>query len=103
MFRGKFCAGLLKLRVAGQLQFHGQLQPFVQASVWADLLRKIQSQRWNVFAKGSVVGPESVLEYLGRYPHRVAISNGRLLNLDPTGRTVTFRYKDYVLRARVPP
>jgi hypothetical protein len=40
-----------------------------------------------------VAGPESVLEYLGRYTHRVAISNGRILRMDE--RTVTFRYKDY--------
>ena len=40
-----------------------------------------------------MAGAESVLEYLGRYPHRVAISNGRLLRMD--ARTVTFRYKDY--------
>jgi hypothetical protein len=49
--------------------------------------------KWVVFAQGSVVGPESVLQYLGRYTHRVAISNARLLRMDE--RTVSFLYKDY--------
>jgi hypothetical protein len=48
-----------------------------------------------VFAKGSVVGPDAVLDYLGRYTHRVAITNSRLRSLDPSARTVSFTYKDY--------
>ena len=95
MFQGKFCAALLQLHAAGQLQFHGQLQPLRAPATFAALLRQIRSQRWVVFAKGSVVGPEAVLNYLGRYTHRVAISNGRLRALDPCARTVSFAYKDY--------
>jgi hypothetical protein len=95
MFRGKFCAGLLQLQAAGQLQFHGQLQPLRDPAAFAALLRQLRSRRWVVFAKGSVVGPEAVLDYLGRYTHRVAISNSRLRNLDPSARTVSFAYKDY--------
>jgi len=95
MFQGKFCAALLQLHAAGQLQFHGQLQPLRDPAAWAALVRQIRSQRWVVFAKGSVVGPDCVLDYLGRYTHRVAISNGRLRALDPTARTVSFAYKDY--------
>jgi hypothetical protein len=59
------------------------------------MLRPLQTQRWVVFAKGSVVGPDHVLDYLSRYTHRVAISNGRLRALDPKARTVAFAYKDY--------
>jgi hypothetical protein len=95
MFQGKFCAGLRQLHAAGQLQFHGQLQPLRDPAAFAALLRQIRSQRWVVFAKGSVVGPDCVLDYLGRYTHRVAISNGRLRALDPSARTVSFAYKDY--------
>ena len=95
MFQGKFCAGLLQLYATGQLQFHGQLQPLRDTAAFAALVRQIRSQRWVVFAKGSVVGPDCVLDYLGRYTHRVAISNGRLRALDPTARTVSFAYKDY--------
>jgi len=50
-------------------------------------------QAWVVYAKAPFAGPESVIEYLGRYTHKTAISNHRLLNLD--GGKVTFRYKDY--------
>ena len=55
----------------------------------------MRARRWVVFAKGSVVGPDAVLDYLGRYTHRVAITNGRLRSLDPSARTLTFTYKDY--------
>ena len=46
-----------------------------------------------MFGKGAVAGPESVLEYLGRYTHRVAISNGRITRVDD--QKVCFRYNDY--------
>src|SRR5439155_17775838 len=58
-------------------------------------LRQVRARSWVVFAKGSVVGPDSVLNYLGRYTHRVAMSNGRLRSIDQRGRTVAFSYKDY--------
>jgi hypothetical protein len=95
MFQGKFCAGLLQLHATGKLQFHGQLQPLQDAGAFAARLRQVRARRWVLFAKGSVVGPDAVLDYLGRYTHRVAITNGRLRSLDPTARTLTFTYKDY--------
>jgi hypothetical protein len=95
MFQGKFCAGLLQLHTTGKLQFHSALEPLAQTALFTHLLRQLQAQRWVVFAKGSVVGPDHVLNYLGRYTHRVAISNSRLRALDPKARTLTFSYKDY--------
>ena len=67
---------------------------------FAALLRQVRAGRWVVFAKGSVVGPDAVLDYLGRYTHRVAITNGRLRTLDPSARTLTFTYKDYADASR---
>lgn len=93
VFRGKFIAGLETLRAQGALQFHGRLKPWAAPAVWNRTLGGLGGVKWNVFAKGSVAGPDSVLEYLGRYTHRVAISNGRILRMDD--RTVTFRYKNY--------
>jgi hypothetical protein len=93
MFKGKFLAGLRELRRDGQLEFHGRLESWRQDAVWNRTLAASGGSKWVVFGKGSVTGPEAVLEYLGRYTHRVAISNGRLLRMD--ARTVTFRYKDY--------
>lgn len=95
VFRAKFCAGLLQLQATAQLRFAGSLQPLSQPGAFAQLLRQLQTQRWVVFAKGSVVGPDHVLDYLGRYTHRVAISNSRLHALDAQARTVAFTYKDY--------
>ena len=95
VFRAKFCAGLFQLQAAGKLQFHGALQPLSHTAAFTQLLGQIQAQRWVVFAKGSVVGPDHVLDYLGRYTHRVAISNSRLRALDTTARTVAFTYRDY--------
>jgi hypothetical protein len=101
LFKGKFCAGLLQLHRTGKLQFHGELQHLQDASAFATLLRQAGSGRWVVFAKGSVVGPDCVLDYLGRYTHRVAIANGRLHALDPSVRTVSFSYKDYADANRI--
>jgi hypothetical protein len=95
VLRAKFCAGLLQLHTTGQLELHGALQPLAQSAAFIQLLRQLQARRWVVFAKGSVVGPEHVLDYLGRYTHRVAFSNSRLRELDPKARTVAFAYKDY--------
>ncbi len=100
-FRGKFCAGLLQLHHTGKLQFHGTLQPLQDSGAFTALLRQVRSRRWVVFAKGSVVGPDHVLDYLGRYTHRVAISNSRLRALDPKARTVSFTYKDYADAQRI--
>jgi hypothetical protein len=95
MFQAKFCAGLLQLHTNAKLQFYGQLQPLGRAPAFTELLCKLATHKWVVFAKGSVVGPDHVLDYLGRYTHRVAISNGRLRALDDHARTVSFTYKDY--------
>jgi hypothetical protein len=55
-------------------------------------LKQAARKRWTVYAKPSFAGPEHVIRYLGRYTHRIAITNGRLVALDE-GK-VTFRYKD---------
>jgi integrase/recombinase XerD len=52
-----------------------------------------------VFAKGSVAGPEAILQYLGQYTHRVAIANARIRRVDEQG--VSFTYKDYRDRDRI--
>jgi hypothetical protein len=75
--------------------FHWVFKPLQDAGTFAALLRQVRARRWVVFAKGSVVGPDAVLDYLGRYTHRVAITNGRLRTLDSSTRTLTFTYKDY--------
>jgi hypothetical protein len=60
---------------------------------FAKLLRHVHRQDWVVYAKPAFGGPSQVLRYLGRYTHRVAISNHRIASFD--GERVTFRYKHY--------
>jgi hypothetical protein len=57
------------------------------------LFEQIMLKKWVVYAKEPFAGPKQVIEYLGRYTHKVAISNHRLTDLTQT--QVTFRYKDY--------
>jgi hypothetical protein len=77
----------------GKLEFHASQERLRERQAflrWLDRLGKID---WVVHAKPPFGGPQQVLEYLGRYTHRVAISNQRLLDFD--GDRVTFQYKDY--------
>jgi hypothetical protein len=57
------------------------------------LKKKLYEKNWNVFSKKAFGGMSSVVEYLGNYTHRVAISNNRIVKLDKG--MVTFRWKDY--------
>ena len=62
-------------------------------SSFLDYLAPLRDAEWVVYAKRPFAGPEQVLDYVGRYTHRVAISNNRLVEI-AEGK-VTFRYKDY--------
>jgi len=100
VFRGKFCAGLEELQREGKLQFHGKLAPLGEPKVYQRLLRQAVRMKWVVYAKRPFAGPRQVLGYLSRYTHRVAISPGRLLELDQQNQTVTFSWKDYAQEAK---
>jgi len=92
VFRGKFIAGLRRAFAEGQLGFHGNLKLLAQPKVFSSFLRQLFHQDWVVYCKLPFGGPEHVLHYLGRYTHRVAISNHRLVSLE--GSQVTFRWRD---------
>ena len=92
VFRGKFTEALDEAFRAGRLRFRGMLKPFAASKIFAQLLRRGWRHRWVVYAKAPFGGPEHVLNYLGNYTHRVAISNHRLLSL-ADGR-VAFRWRD---------
>lgn len=99
MFRGKFLALLREVFADGKLEFHGQLRPLRQSNRFHNLLRELKSIKWVVHAKPPLGGPGHVLQYLARYTHRVAISNGRLLSLE--NAQVTFRWRDSKDRNRI--
>ena len=93
VFRGKFLAGLKRLRHRKKLQCVGPAAAIADPQQFAKLLRRLHRHDWVVYAKPAFGGPLQVLRYLGRYTHRVAISNHRLLRFEQ--ERVTFRWKDY--------
>lgn len=93
VFRGKFVAGLKRLRQRGKLCRSGPAALFADPKQFAKLLRRLHLRRWVVYAKAPFGGPLQVLRYLGRYTHRVAISNHRLIAFD--GEQVSFQWRDY--------
>jgi hypothetical protein len=93
VFRGKFIAGLKRAFRKGRIHFPGAMAALEEPRRFAAFLRKLFRQDWVVYAKPAFGGASQVLRYLGRYTHRVAISNHRLLAFD--GERVTFRWKDY--------
>jgi hypothetical protein len=93
VFRGKFVAGLRRAYRQKKLRFHGPIAALEDPKRFASYLRTLFRQDWVVYAKPAFGGPAQVLRYLGRYTHRVAISNHRLLAFD--GEHVTFRWRDY--------
>lgn len=93
LFRGKFLAGLNTLYREGGLAFAGSTAHLADRRVFAALRDRLYRQDWIVYAKPPFGGTEQVFRYLGRYSHRVALSNSRLLSLQDG--IVAFRYKDY--------
>jgi hypothetical protein len=92
VFRGKFVAGLKSAFQQGQLHLCGDLALLAQPETFASWLRQLFRKDWVVYSKPPFGGPEYVLQYLGRYTHRVAISNHRLVSL--ADGQVTFRWRD---------
>jgi hypothetical protein len=92
VFRGKFVAGLQQAFQNGRLRFHGNLARLAPPKTFAAWLRPLFRNDWVVYAKPPFGGPDYVLQYLGRYTHRVAISNHRLVSL--VDGQVTFRWRD---------
>ena len=92
VFRGKFHEALKRAFHDGKLNFHADLKLLAQPKTFAAWLRPLFRNDWVVYAKPPFGGPEHVLRYLGRYTHRVAISNHRLVSF--ADGKVTFRWRD---------
>jgi len=93
LFRRLFLTALHDAYDDGQLRFAASLQALSDPHVFADHLQSARQTEWVVYAKPPFAGPQQVLDYVGRYTHRVAIANQRLLDMDDGH--VRFRYKDY--------
>jgi hypothetical protein len=92
-FRGKFVEALRRLFRRKKLVFASALKALNNQRAFGQFLRSLHDRHWVVYAKKPFAGPEHVLHYLGRYTHRVALSNHRLLAFD--GERVAFRWRDY--------
>lgn len=93
LFRRLFLEALDQAFENGQLAFFGDLEPLRDASAFIAYLAPLRQADWVVYAKPPFGGPQQAIEYLGRYTHRVAISNHRLLS-DKYGQ-VSFQWTDY--------
>ncbi len=93
LFRDKFIDGIELLYRKGLLDCGGPAEALADQAQFSELLEKLRHKEWVVYAKPPFGDPAHVLRYLGRYTHRIAISNHRLLDFD--GEKVAFRYKDY--------
>jgi hypothetical protein len=98
VFRAKFLEALADALARGQLALSGSTAALGAPSTQRSLLADLRKKAWVVYAKRPFAGPQAVLEYLGRYTHRIAISNERLVSFDAD--SVRFRYKDYAHGAR---
>jgi hypothetical protein len=99
VFRGKYLAGLRRAFAAGHLRFAGSTAPLAAPAAFTAWLAELRRQAWVVYAKPSFAGPSQVLDDLGRYTHRVALSNERLVR--HADGVVHFRWKDYADGDRV--
>jgi predicted Zn-ribbon and HTH transcriptional regulator len=93
LFKKKFLAYLRQAYRAGKLQFVGETAYLARGNNFQQLLDSLYQKKWNSYCKKPFGGPEKVLNYLGRYTHRVAISNHRIVKLE--AGNVTFKWRDY--------
>ena len=93
VFRGKFVEALRRAYARDELDFAGATERLRDPAQWHAFVDTLFETDWIVYAKPAFGGASAVLRYLGRYTHRVAISNHRLIAFD--GERVTFRWKDY--------
>jgi len=92
LFRGKFLGYLKEAKENKKLIFPGQISHLKEDRSFKAMLNTLYDQHWVVYCKPPFSNAETVLEYLGRYTHRVAVSNDRLIKIE--GKQVTFQYRD---------
>jgi len=93
VFKATYLDLLIKARKSGALQFGGTTENLADEPAFSTFIAKLRGTYWTVYAKAPFAGPEKLIGYLGRYTHRVAISNDRIVGLDDG--QVLFRWRDY--------
>jgi hypothetical protein len=92
MFRKSYLQKIDKAYKKDALVFPGKITSLGSSKAFTAMFKELSETEWIAYAKRPFAGPEQVLEYLGRYTHRVAISNNRLTDI--TNGNVTFSYRD---------
>ncbi|MBW1667383.1 MAG: IS91 family transposase [Deltaproteobacteria bacterium] len=92
LFQGKFLAYLKEAKEKGKLAFPGNLAHLKEDHSFKTIIHDLYERQWVVYCKPPFSSAETVMDYLGRYTHRVAISNDRLIRMQED--QVTFRYRD---------
>jgi hypothetical protein len=93
VYKGKFMEYFKSAIAEKEIAFHGRLRQWDNTDKCSALIDMLYRKTWVVYVKPSFVSPQAVIKYLGRYTHRVAISEHRIIAFD--GNTVTFTYTDY--------
>jgi hypothetical protein len=93
LFRRLFLEAIQPAFENGKLSFFGELEPLGDPAAFAAYLAPLGEREWVVYAKPPFGGPQQAIDYLGRYTHRVALSNERILGV--SNGEVTFQWKDY--------
>ncbi len=93
LFRGKYMSELKNLYEEKKLQFHGSSEKYRNHYTFKELLNSCYEKNWVPHCKKTFNGAQSVINYLGKYTHRIAISNHRIIRMDEN--TVTYYVKDY--------
>jgi hypothetical protein len=91
-FRARFIRRLESLRRRGKLRFSGEAAALCDPAAWDALIRRLWDTQWIVYPKATAKDPEQALDYLGRYTHRVAVSDHRILAVKDN--QVTFAWRD---------
>lgn len=88
-FRGKFLSYMKETK----LDFYGKNKELENPAIYNELIQSMYNKEWVVYCKEPFKNAESVIKYLGRYTHRVAISNERIIKIEDN--KVTFKWRDY--------
>jgi hypothetical protein len=93
LFRRLFLKSIQRAFESGKLAFFSSLEALGDSKAFLQYLEPVRRKEWVVYAKPPFAGPQQVLDYVGRYTHRVAISNDRILDMEDAH--VRFRWKNY--------